>query len=168
MVKRYRHENSAFIDEKQSLWRGIGEYFSLILFTILVVGIFLTVISYLKAHGRFPYLVGDTDYLDRGKVAFWFDLVASGLIISVEQQFVTTGFLFNYFWRKPKLSSTILGIISSGLIFGLLNMEIAHLINFFIYFIIGCLLATIYLATHNFKISIMLGVFIALLRVILI
>lgn len=168
MVGRYRHEQLSFEGSAPNLFEGLGLFFGFVTFIALIIGIFLFLISYLKAQGRLPSLKVSSDYLDRGLLVFWFDLLASAFIVAVEQQFVVTGFFFNYFFRENTLTSALLGIIISGILYGLLNMEVFHFINFFIYCAIGCLLAVVYLATQNFQISLLLGIFVAILRVILI
>ncbi|RHW51979.1 hypothetical protein DS831_01215 [Bombilactobacillus bombi] len=168
MWARYQHEQQCFNSPTNSLHQGITEFFGLIAFAIIAIGLFMMLISYLKAMGRFPYLINRADYLDRGSIAFWFDLLATSLVIAIEQQFVTTGFFFNYFLRRNSLGSALAGIFLSGLIYGLLNLEVLHWINFFIYMAIGWMLATIYLSTQNFRICVMMAVFIAILKVILI
>ncbi|UQS81915.1 hypothetical protein MOO45_06915 [Bombilactobacillus folatiphilus] len=168
MVARYRYESQIFTPQNPTFLEGVGNFFGLVAFTVVAIGLFLLIISGLKAKGRFPSLQVKTDYLARGTVVFWFELLASALLVAVEQQFVTTGFFFNYFWRRNNLTSALLGILVSGILYGILNMETFNFINFFIYGAVGCLLAIVYLATQNFRISVVLGIFVAILRVILI
>ena len=168
MLQRYQHEQHYFKTVNTSLSQGLTEFFGLVVFILVAIGCFMIIISYLKARGYFPHLVNRTDYLDRGSLAFWFDLLASSLLISLEQQFVTIGFFFNYFFRRNSLIGALVAILISGLIFGALNMESWHLINFFIYTAIGLMLATIYLATQNLQICMFMSVFVAIMKVILI
>ncbi|MBA1434225.1 CPBP family glutamic-type intramembrane protease [Bombilactobacillus bombi] len=168
MLLRYRHEQRYFVKLHTGLLEGITEFFGLIIFATITIGVFMLLVSYLKAMGHFPSLINRSDYLERGSAAFWFDLLASAFIIAIEQQFVTVGFFFNYFMRRNSLGGAFLGVFLSGLIFGALNFEVWHWINFFIYVSIGWMLATVYLSTQNLRVCMLIAIFIALLKVILI
>lgn len=168
MSGRYHHEQKFFITFEDTWRNGVNSFFNIILLAILVLGCFMVLVSYLKTKSFFPSLTNPTDYLAYGQAAFWFDLLTSSLIIAIEQQYVCVGFFFNYFFLKNNLMSALGGIFLSGLVFGLLNMENLHFINLFVYCAIGWLLATVYLATQNFSLNLMLGVFVALMKVILI
>lgn len=168
MFHRFQHEERMFADSEQNLVASVTSHFGIVMFAVLAIGAFMLLISYFKAKGGFPTLVTRVDYANRGALAFWFDLIATAGVISVEQQFVSTGYFFNYFWSRSNGWNTLMGILISGLIFGLLNLDSFHLVNYFIYCAIGWVIATVYLATQNFKISLMLGVFVGILKVILI
>ncbi|NVY96361.1 hypothetical protein HU830_04130 [Lactobacillus sp. DCY120] len=168
MFSRYQREQGHFEQLDRGWSLGVTQFFGVVFGTIFVLGLFMIMISYLKAQGHFTGLVNRTDYSEVVNSKLFFDLLATGIIIGMQQQFVSIGFFFNYFFLNNSLGQALGGIFFSGLIFGLLNIENFHLISFFSYCTIGWLLATVYLATQNFHLSLTLGIFVSLLKVILI
>lgn len=98
---------------------------------------------------------------------FWFLIVVQGIILPILQEFLATGFLFNYAFRRDSVQVAVIGIIVSGLIFSVLNYQ-SSLINFFIEALYGMLFAWSYLYSQTIFMPIYLAMLSSVLTVIMV
>ena len=94
-------------------------------------------------------------------------IVTQGIILPILQEFLSTGFLFNYAFRKNTLATGIVGIICSGLIFAVLNFQFTPTL-FVINALYGALFAWAYLYSQTLWMPMYLAVIAGLLTVIMI
>lgn len=97
---------------------------------------------------------------------FWFMLLMNGLVLPILQEFLATGFLFNYAFRQDSMTSGVLGLIVSGLLYAVLNFQMTPLL-LLINFLYGLLFAWAYLYTQNFWVPLYLAVVNGILLVIM-
>lgn len=98
---------------------------------------------------------------------FYFMVVSEGILLPILQEFLATGFLFNYAFRRDDRSIAILGIVASGLLFSLLSFQFSIpllLINW----LFGMIFAWSYLYTQSIWMPMYLAVLNGLLMVIMI
>src|SRR5699024_12308539 len=89
---------------------------------------------------------------------FWFLIVVQGIVLPILQEFLATGFLFNYAFRRNTKQVAIMGIFVSGLIYSLLNFQ-NSVVLFIIYAIYGLVFACSYMYSHIFLMTIYIDVF---------
>ncbi|RVU73473.1 CPBP family intramembrane glutamic endopeptidase [Lactobacillus xujianguonis] len=139
----------------------------------LIIGLTLAVVAtrigvmYLQSYNRISWYSFQISYLKHESSSmFWFLILAVGVVLPILQEFLATGFLFNYAFRENSQIAGILGIVSSGLIFTILGFQ-PSLPLLVIDFLYGCLFAWSYLYTQTMWLPIYLAVVSALLTVIM-
>lgn len=130
----------------------------------LVVGLTLGVtatrilVMYLQAYNHISWYNFQATFLAHPtKNMFWFLILAQGIILPILQEFLATGFLFNYLFRKNTVPMAIAGIVTSGLIFTVLNFQ-TSLPLLLIDFLYGMLFAWSYLYTQSLWLPLYLAV----------
>ena len=146
-VYRYNRENRFFARDFKLPW--LGNFSAVVLLTLVLTATRIS-ISYLQAYGKIPLYDFQTIYLKSQSTGmFWFLIVVQGIILPILQEFLATGFLFNYAFRRDSVQVAVVGIIVSGLIFSVLNYQ-SSLINFIIEAIYGMLFAWSYFCLVRF------------------
>lgn len=164
-IYRYNRENRFFARDFKLPW--LGNFSAVVLLTLVITATRI-LISYLQAYGKINFYDFQIIYLrDQSVGMFWFLIVAQGIILPMLQEFLATGFLFNYVFRKESVQVAVVGIIVSGLIFSVLNYQ-SSLINFIIEVIYGMLFAWSYLYSQTIFMPIYLAMLSGVLTVIMI
>ena len=164
-VYRYNRENRFFARDFKLPW--LGNFSAVVLLTLVITATRIS-ISYLQAYGKIPFYDFQTSYLKNQSTGmFWFLIVVQGIILPILQEFLATGFLFNYAFRRDSVQVAVIGIIASGLIFSVLNYQ-SSLINFFIEALYGMLFAWSYLYSQTIFMPIYLAMLSSVLTVIMV
>lgn len=164
-VYRYNRENRFFARDFKLPW--LGNFSAVVLLTLVITATRIS-ISYLQAYGKMPFYDFQTIYLkNQSTRMFWFLIVVQGIILPILQEFLATGFLFNYAFRRDSVQVAVIGIIVSGLIFSVLNYQ-SSLINFFIEALYGMLFAWSYLYSQTIFMPIYLAMLSSVLTVIMV
>lgn len=163
-IYRFNREQRFFARDFKLPWLG---NFSAVMLLTLVITATRILISYLQAYNRIPHYDFQLIYLKNESVdMFWFLILVQGIILPILQEFLATGFLFNYAFRRNTKQVAILGIIVSGIIFSLLNFQ-SSLLLFVIEIIYGGLFAWSYLYTQTLWMPIYLAIISGVLTVIM-
>ena len=164
-IYRYNRENRFFARDFKLPW--LGNFSAVVLLTLVITATRIS-ISYLQAYGKIPFYDFQTIYLKNQSTGmFWFLIVVQGIILPILQEFLATGFLFNYAFRRDSVQVAVIGIIVSGLIFSVLNYQ-SSLINFFIEALYGMLFAWSYLYSQTIFMPIYLAMLSSVLTVIMV
>ena len=164
-VYRFNREQRFFARDLKLPW--LGSLSTVVLLT-LVITVTQISISYLQSYGRishydFQLIYGKSVSLNM----FWFLIVVQGIVLPILQEFLATGFLFNYAFRRNTKQVAIMGIIVSGLIYSLLNFQ-NSVVLFIIDAIYGMVFAWSYMYTQTLLMPIYLAVVSGVLTVIMI
>ncbi|QYN55240.1 CPBP family intramembrane metalloprotease [Lactobacillus panisapium] len=120
-IYRFNREQRFFDRSFSGSWLG---NFGLIISLTIVVTALRICTAWLQSYGKIKFYGFQIAYLQHESVAtYWFLVVAVGLVLPILQEFLTTGFLFNYAFRSNTVATAILGIITSGILFSLLNWQ---------------------------------------------
>ncbi|ARD07386.1 CPBP family intramembrane metalloprotease [Lactobacillus amylolyticus] len=93
--------------------------------TLLVTALRI-IVMYLQAYNKISWYGFQIIYLKHESIPmFWFLIVANGLVLPILQEYLATGFLFNYLFRQNTKLAAIAGIITSGIIFSILNFQLS-------------------------------------------
>lgn len=93
--------------------------------TLLVTALRIMVM-YLQAYNKISWYGFQIIYLKHESIPmFWFLIVANGLVLPILQEYLATSFLFNYLFRQNTKLAAIAGIITSGIIFSILNFQLS-------------------------------------------
>ena len=164
-VYRFNREQRFF--ETSIKWPWLGDLGLTIGLTILVTALRI-IVMYLQSYNRVSWYGFQQVYLKHTNVQmFWFLIVAEGIVMPILQEFLATGFIFNYAFRKNSKSVALLGIVVSGLIFSVLNFQFS-LPLLLIEVGFGALYAWSYLYTQSIWMPMYLAVISGILRVIMI
>lgn len=164
-IYRFNREQRFF--ERQMTLSWLSDLGLTIGLTILITA-FRILVMYFQAYNRLSWYGFQKAYLKHESTPmFWFLILAVGIILPILQEFLASGFLFNYLFRGDALYSAILGIITSGLIFSALNFQIS-LPLFLIDFAFGAIFAWSYLYTQTLWMPIYLAIVNGLLMVIMV
>lgn len=164
-VYRFNREQRFFARDFKLPW--LGSLSTVVLLT-LVITVTQISISYLQSYGRISHYDFQLIYAKSESVnMFWFLIVVQGIVLPILQEFLATGFLFNYAFRRNTKQVAIMGIIVSGLIFSLLNFQ-NSLLLFIIEAVYGMIFAWSYLYTQTLLMPIYLAVVSGVLTVIMI
>lgn len=164
-VYRFNREQRFFARDFKLPW--LGSLSTVVLLT-LVITVTQISISYLQSYGRISHYDFQLIYAKSESVnMFWFLIVVQGIVLPILQEFLATGFLFNYAFRRNTKQVAIMGIIVSGLIFSLLNFQ-NSLLLFIIEAVYGMIFAWSYLYTQTLWMPIYLAVVSGVLTVIMI
>ena len=93
-------------------------------------------------------------------------IIAEGIILPILQEFLATGFLFNYAFRRDSRLVAVSGILVSGIIFSILNFQLSFLL-FVINVVFGAIFAWVYLYTQSIWMPMYLAVLNGLLMIVL-
>lgn len=164
-VYRFNREQRFFARDFKLPW--LGSLSTVVLLT-LVITVTQISISYLQSYGRISHYDFQLIYAKSESVnMFWFLIVVQGIVLPILQEFLATGFLFNYAFRRNTKQVAIMGIIVSGLIYSLLNFQ-NSIVLFIIDAIYGMVFAWSYMYTQTLLMPIYLAVVSGVLTVIMI
>lgn len=164
-VYRFNREQRFFARDFKLPW--LGSLSTVVLLT-LVITVTQISISYLQSYGRISHYDFQLIYAKSESVnMFWFLIVVQGIVLPILQEFLATGFLFNYAFRRNTKQVAIMGIIVSGLIYSLLNFQ-NSVVLFIIDAIYGMVFAWNYMYTQTLLMPIYLAVVSGVLTVIMI
>lgn len=164
-VYRFNREQRFFARDFKIPW--LGSLSTVVLLT-LVITVTQISISYLQSYGRISHYDFQLIYAKSESVnMFWFLIVVQGIVLPILQEFLATGFLFNYAFRRNTKQVAIMGIIVSGLIYSLLNFQ-NSVVLFIIDAIYGMMFAWSYMYTQTLLMPIYLAVVSGVLTVIMI
>lgn len=164
-VYRFNREQRFFARDFKIPW--LGSLSTVVLLT-LVITVTQISISYLQSYGRISHYDFQLIYAKSESVnMFWFLIVVQGIVLPILQEFLATGFLFNYAFRRNTKQVAIMGIIVSGLIYSLLNFQ-NSVVLFIIDAIYGMVFAWSYMYTQTLLMPIYLAVVSGVLTVIMI
>lgn len=164
-VYRFNREQHFFARDFKLPW--LGSLSTVVLLT-LVITVTQISISYLQSYGRISHYDFQLIYAKSESVnMFWFLIVVQGIVLPILQEFLATGFLFNYAFRRNTKQVAIMGIIVSGLIYSLLSFQ-NSVVLFIIDAIYGMVFAWSYMYTQTLLMPIYLAVVSGVLTVIMI
>lgn len=164
-VYRFNREQRFFARDFKLPW--LGSLSTVVLLT-LVITVTQISISYLQSYGRISHYDFQLIYAKSESVnMFWFLIVVQGIVLPILQEFLATGFLFNYAFRRNTKQVAIMGIIVSGLIYSSLNFQ-NSVVLFIIDAIYGMVFAWSYMYTQTLLMPIYLAVVSGVLTVIMI
>ena len=164
-VYRFNREQRFFARDFKLPW--LGSLSTVVLLT-LVITVTQISISYLQSYGRISHYDFQLIYAKSESVnMFWFLIVVQGIVLPILQEFLATGFLFNYAFRRNTKQVAIMGIIVSGQIYSLLNFQ-NSVVLFIIDAIYGLVFAWSYMYTQTLLMPIYLAVVSGVLTVIMI
>lgn len=164
-VYRFNREQRFFARDFKLPW--LGSLSTVVLLT-LVITVTQISISYLQSYGRISHYDFQLIYAKSESVnMFWFLIVVQGIVLPILQEFLATGFLFNYAFRRNTKQVAIMGIIVSGQIYSLLNFQ-NSVVLFIIDAIYGMVFAWSYMYTQTLLMPIYLAVVSGVLTVIMI
>lgn len=164
-VYRFNQEQRFFARDFKLPW--LGSLSTVVLLT-LVITVTQISISYLQSYGRISHYDFQLIYAKSESVnMFWFLIVVQGIVLPILQEFLATGFLFNYAFRRNTKQVAIMGIIVSGLIYSLLSFQ-NSVVLFIIDAIYGMVFAWSYMYTQTLLMPIYLAVVSGVLTVIMI
>lgn len=164
-VYRFNREQRFFARDFKLPWWGS---LSTVVLLTLVITVTQISISYLQSYGRISHYDFQLIYAKSESVnMFWFLIVVQGIVLPILQEFLATGFLFNYAFRRNTKQVAIMGIIVSGLIYSLLSFQ-NSVVLFIIDAIYGMVFAWSYMYTQTLLMPIYLAVVSGVLTVIMI
>lgn len=164
-VYRFNREQRFFARDFKLPW--LGSLSTVVLLTLVITVTHIS-ISYLQSYGRISHYDFQLIYAKSESVnMFWFLIVVQGIVLPILQEFLATGFLFNYAFRRNTKQVAIMGIIVSGLIYSLLNFQ-NSVVLFIIDAIYGMVFAWSYMYTQTLLMPIYLAVVSGVLTVIMI
>ena len=164
-VYRFNREQRFFARDLKLPW--LGSLSTVVLLTVVITVTQIS-ISYLQSYGRISHYDFQLIYAKSESVnMFWFLIVVQGIVLPILQEFLATGFLFNYAFRRNTKQVAIMGIIVSGLIYSLLNFQ-NSVVLFIIDAIYGMVFAWSYMYTQTLLMPIYLAVVSGVLTVIMI
>ena len=154
-IYRFNREQRFFDRSFAGSWLS---NFGLIVGLTAVVTALRISVSWLQSYGRLKLYNFQIAYLHHETtVTYWFLVVAIGIVLPILQEFLITGFLFNYAFRSNTVLTAVLGIFTSGILFSLLNWQ-SSLPLLLINMIFGALFAWSYLYTQTLWMPIYLAV----------
>lgn len=163
-IYRFNREQRFFQSRYTLPW--LGDIGFTIGMTLLVTALRIMVM-YLQSYNRISNYGFQINYLKHESVSmFWFLLVAEGIVLPILQEFLATGFLFNYMFRRDSKAVAMTGIFFSGLIFSILNFQFSWPL-FVIDLVFGAIFAWSYLYTQSLWMPLYLSVLSGLLIVVM-
>lgn len=163
-IRQFNREQRFF--ERKTGMPLLADYGFIVGVSILVI-LGRVFISYLQAKGTVPLMGFQLLYQkDECNLLFWFLMFSIGILLPVMQVYLTTGFFFNYGFRAQNMTSGIVGIICSGLFFGILNFQ-ASFSLFILNSFYGMLFAWSYLYSQRIMMPIYLAILNGIFMVIL-
>lgn len=145
VIYNYREEQRNF--DNYLAWPLFSNLKLVILLTLLVT-VCRIGFDYLQSFQYIYYLSLAKIYLlHESKRNYYFIVLAFGIVLPIMQVYLADGFFFNHFFRASTRQSAIIGMITSGLVFALLNMEFQPF-NLLFNLFIGILLAWSFLRSQ--------------------
>ncbi|KRL63304.1 type II CAAX prenyl endopeptidase Rce1 family protein [Lactobacillus psittaci] len=124
-------------------------------------------ISYLQLNGKLGYYTFQSIYAkSESTPMFWFLIIAQGVVIPVLQVFLAEGFFFNYLFRADDFLVAVMGLLCSGAVFTILNLQF-NLNLIVVDFVLGLFLAWTYLYTQSLSMTLYLAVLNGILLVMM-
>lgn len=156
-IRQFNREQRFF--EKKVSMPLLADYSFIVGVSVLVI-LGRIFISYLQAKGSVPlmafqviYQKGESNFL------FWFLIFSIGILLPAMQVYLTTGFFFNYGFRAQNMVSGIVGMICSGVFFGILNFQPS-----FVLFVINVLYGMLFSWSYLYSQRIMMPIYLAILN----
>ncbi|MDF7639600.1 CPBP family intramembrane metalloprotease [Lactobacillus sp. ESL0791] len=154
-IYRFNREQRFFETNPNISWL---KNFGLIIGLTLVVTVLRISVSFMQSCGKLGFYDFQIGYLQHeSRSLYWFLFVALGVVLPVLQIFLSTGFLFNYAFRKNTAFVALLGIITSGILFSVLNWQ-SSIPLLLINAVFGALFAWSYLYTQTLWMPLYLAV----------
>lgn len=164
-IRQFNHEQRYFVKDFKLPF--LGDYLFTLGTTFLVILARIT-FSYLQMKGSLPKLNIQVIYASHeSNGLYWFYIFALGIVLPAMQQYLTTGFFFNYFFRGTSAMTALLGIVASGIFFSILNLQFSLGI-FIINILFGMLFAWSYLYTQSLWMPVYLSILNGILMIVLI
>ncbi|MFK3587553.1 CPBP family intramembrane metalloprotease [Lactobacillus sp. 23-2] len=122
-IYRYNREQRFFDSRFNVPW--LSSYRLTVTLSLLVAGGRIGV-SYLQLyHGMAASPLQNAYLAHASALLYWFMMVANGVVMPVLEEYLCTGFLFNYWFRAEQKSVAYLGILCSGLLYAALSFQFA-------------------------------------------
>lgn len=122
-IYRYNREQRFFDSHFNVPW--LSSYRLTVTLSLLVAGGRIGV-SYLQLyHGMAASPLQNAYLAHASALLYWFMMVANGVVMPVLEEYLCTGFLFNYWFRAEQKSVAYLGILCSGLLYAVLSFQFA-------------------------------------------
>ncbi len=122
-IYRYNREQRFFDSRFNVPW--LSSYRLTVTLSLLVAGGRIGV-SYLQLyHGMAASPLQNAYLAHASALRYWFMMVANGVVMPVLEEYLCTGFLFNYWFRAEQKSVAYLGILCSGLLYAALSFQFA-------------------------------------------
>lgn len=122
-IYRYNREQRFFDSRFNVPW--LSSYRLTVTLSLLVAGGRIGV-SYLQLyHGMAASPLQNAYLAHASALLYWFMMVANGVVMPVLEEYLCTGFLFNYWFRAEQKSVAYLGILCSGLLYAVLSFQFA-------------------------------------------
>lgn len=162
-VYRYKREQRFFDLQFNVPWLNS---FNLTLFLSVLVTAGRLGVSYLQLYKGMPVSGVQNAYIaHESSLLYWFMMVANGIVMPVLQEYLCTGFLFNYWFRTESKSVAYLGIVCSGLLYAVLNFQFEP-VAFCINVLFGAVFAWGYLSTQTIWMPLYLAVLNGVLMIV--
>lgn len=145
-IYRYNREQRFFDSRFNIPWLSSFNFTLLLSFVVAAgrIGI-----SYLQLYKGMPASGLQLAYASHSTSAlYWFMMLANGVVLPILEEYLCTGFLFNYWFRTEKKGVAYAGIICSGLFYAILTFQFTPAI-FAFNFAFGMLFAWSYLSTQT-------------------
>lgn len=163
-VYRFNREQRFF--KKRNSLSLFGDLGYTIGMTILVTALRI-LLMYYQEYGKIAKYSLQTAYVKHESTPlFWMMIVCFGIVLPILQQFVATGFLFNYAFRQDSRAVALVGIIASGVIFSVLNFQMS-LPLLLIDLVFGAIFAWAYLYTQSIWMPLYLATLNGLLMIVM-
>ncbi|GEL13912.1 hypothetical protein FC15_GL000364 [Lapidilactobacillus concavus DSM 17758] len=165
-IRQFNLEQKYFSDRLNSRPKVLANAFGFLFLLVLIIGGLNLVIGWLQVAGSIPKFETTVTKFDLKDGGFWLNILIVGIILPILQQFIATGFFFNYFFRRATPINTVLGMLISGLIFAALQFQ-PFFMPAFLQLSLGWLFALSFLYTRRFEVPVCLNIFSAILMIIL-
>ncbi|WP_261805833.1 CPBP family intramembrane glutamic endopeptidase [Lapidilactobacillus luobeiensis] len=165
-IRQFNLEKHYFSDRLNSLGDVFNNAFGFIIVMFLAVGVLTLLIAWLQVDGTLPAFTRDATVFEVVDIGFWLNILISGILIPIIDQYLINGFFFNYFFRTETPLNIVLGMLFSGVLFALLQFQ-PWFMPAFLQASFGWLFALSYLRTHNLALPILLNIFSAILFIVL-
>ncbi|MEJ6348038.1 hypothetical protein R4Y45_02200 [Holzapfeliella sp. He02] len=157
-------EERRFFKREYDSWSA---HLKLIVIATAIIALIRLYISFQQYGGHLALTAPQSFYLANATTTlFWSSIVIKGFLMSILQGFLINGFFFNYFFKRNTLIDTVLGLVLSGLIFSVLNFSQSFAL-FALQWLIGIVIAFVYLRTYRMSISVYLLAVNAIMTIIL-
>jgi membrane protease YdiL (CAAX protease family) len=162
LLRRFNREQ-VYFDRSHDL--HMLDHFWLAFALTVLLTLLRLALAYMKINGHLHQTWLQVSYNGHENVVFfWLLLVIHGCLLAGIQQYIATGFFFNYFFRDQQ--GGILALVFSGLIFSLLNFSTSISV-LALNFLLGMLFAWSYLYTHSIVYPLYLAMLNGVLQIIL-
>ncbi|MDO4912696.1 MAG: CPBP family intramembrane metalloprotease [Lactobacillus sp.] len=164
IVKRFKKEEHFFENTESGQFT---DYYKLIIIMSIIIGVVRIACNYLQLYGMAKIIKLQTYYAGHETDAlFWFLIITLGILLPILQQYLATGFLFNYLFRGNNKTVAYTGSIFSGLLFSVLNFQFSFGL-FIANWIIGIICALAFLKTQKMAVAMYLAAVSGILFVIM-